>query len=335
MPRKMYVSDEMGLDNALADVAEDDVMSALIWPWLIPYLDDWGRGDANPRRIKAKIFPMFDAITTSVIAKALDGFVGAGLLHVYTVEGKPYMSVSCGADKWFEYQSHVHGSKRTQDKSRYPAPGAEVMPRPAQSRDTNTESREGESEKEELREVPRESAEAREEPRDAAQFRASPSPSLRSSPSPSPHFEEKTPPECPKKDTLAPQGAAAGANHALDADFDTFWQAYPNHQAKDPARRTFAKLRPPPELLERLLEAITEQKRGEQWQRDIVPHAATWLNSRRWTDEPPPAASTVRGSPTKPPPPSAATVVGRFGKQLRNLGTPATGQGQNTQEQIE
>ena len=146
----------------------------------------------------------------------------------------------------------------------------------------------------------------------------------------SPNPTEKTPPECPKKDTLAPQGAAARASSGLDSDFETFWQAYPLHEAKEPARKAFAKLRPPPELFQRLLAAIAEQKQGEQWRRGIVPHAATWLNQRRWTDEPPPAASTVRGSPAKPAPPSATVVAGRFGKQLRNLGTP-----QNNQEQAE
>lgn len=123
--------------------------------------------------------------------------------------------------------------------------------------------------------------------------------------------------------TPAPQGASARANNsACDNDFELFWQAYPKHQAKETARKAFSKLRAPPDLLGRILTAITEQQQGEQWQRGIIPHAATWLNGRRWADEPPPAAP-VRGPAAaryaKPSPPSAKVVAGRFAKQLEGL----------------
>ena len=42
------------------------------------------------------------------------------------------------------------------------------------------------------------------------------------------------------------------------------------------------------ELFTKILTAVDNQKKGEQWQKEngvYVPHPATWLNQRRWEDE--------------------------------------------------
>lgn len=68
--------------------------------------------------------------------------------------------------------------------------------------------------------------------------------------------------------------------------FETFWQAYPRHTAKDKAQTSWKKVNP--SLLPQILKAIAEQKQSSQWQRDggqYIPHAATWLNQKRWEDE--------------------------------------------------
>ena len=80
--------------------------------------------------------------------------------------------------------------------------------------------------------------------------------------------------------------------------FDEFWAAYPKHVAKKPARRAWDKLHADRDLLDALLTALEWQTRTEAWQRDggrYVPNPATWLNGRRWEDEPQP------GEPDKPP----------------------------------
>ena len=80
--------------------------------------------------------------------------------------------------------------------------------------------------------------------------------------------------------------------------FDEFWAAYPKHVAKKPARRAWDKLHADRDLLDALLTALEWQTRTEAWQRDggrYVPNPATWLNGRRWEDEPQP------GGPDKPP----------------------------------
>lgn len=70
--------------------------------------------------------------------------------------------------------------------------------------------------------------------------------------------------------------------------FDEFWAAYPRHVAKQDAAKAFAKLRADDALLRRILAALEVAKQSRDWLKDggqFVPHAATWLNGRRWDDE--------------------------------------------------
>ncbi|WP_233842194.1 hypothetical protein [Dyella sp. 2HG41-7] len=72
------------------------------------------------------------------------------------------------------------------------------------------------------------------------------------------------------------------------AGFDQFWTAYPRHQGKQDAVKAFAKIKPDERLLAEMLAAVRRQRLTSDWQRDggqFIPHAATWLNKRRWEDE--------------------------------------------------
>jgi hypothetical protein len=118
MARKVYVSSDMSNDERLIEIAEKDYIAALIWPWLLTGLDDWGRAEASPRRIKAHLFPMFESITLDIITKALDLLAEYGLIESYGDPKKPYMAVA--PEKWFKYQTHVRAEKRTHDGSKLP-----------------------------------------------------------------------------------------------------------------------------------------------------------------------------------------------------------------------
>ena len=75
----------------------------------------------------------------------------------------------------------------------------------------------------------------------------------------------------------------------LEQRFDRFWAAYPNKKAKPRARGSFWKLSPSEDLLGRILSAISEQSRSDQWTKDrgaFIPYPASWLNAKRWEDEP-------------------------------------------------
>ena len=69
--------------------------------------------------------------------------------------------------------------------------------------------------------------------------------------------------------------------------FDRFYQPYPRKTNKQAAVKAFNKLNSDDALLEVMLAALEQQKLSDQWQRGIIPHPATWLNGRRWTDEMP------------------------------------------------
>jgi hypothetical protein len=74
-----------------------------------------------------------------------------------------------------------------------------------------------------------------------------------------------------------------------DDNFDEFWTLYPRHEGKAAARRAWKKLGPVPPL-ELIRAALAWQRSSPRWLEDggrFMPHPATYLNGRRWEDEPP------------------------------------------------
>jgi hypothetical protein len=78
--------------------------------------------------------------------------------------------------------------------------------------------------------------------------------------------------------------------YALASMFARFWAVYPRKEAKQTALKAFTKINPDEALLATILSAVERFKNTAQWQEDggqYVPHPATFLNQRRWEDEPP------------------------------------------------
>ena len=74
--------------------------------------------------------------------------------------------------------------------------------------------------------------------------------------------------------------------------FDAFWSAYPRKTNKGFAKQIFLKLSVDQALLDKMLLAIGQQKKTEQWKNpQYIPHPSTWLNGERWEDE---VASTAK-----------------------------------------
>ncbi len=70
--------------------------------------------------------------------------------------------------------------------------------------------------------------------------------------------------------------------------FTAFWGAYPNKKAKQAAWKAWQKIKPTTELFERIMAAVDNAKKSEDWARDngrYIPYPATWLNGGRWDDE--------------------------------------------------
>ena len=67
--------------------------------------------------------------------------------------------------------------------------------------------------------------------------------------------------------------------------FDSFWKQYPNKSAKQNAIKAWNKI--PLSIYSELMLALEVQKSSENWTKQggqFVPHAATWLNGKRWED---------------------------------------------------
>lgn len=75
-----------------------------------------------------------------------------------------------------------------------------------------------------------------------------------------------------------------------EEQFTRFWAAYPKKVGKQAARKAWDKLKPDEVLIAQMLEALEWQRGTQSWQKDngqYIPHPSTWLNNRRWEDEPP------------------------------------------------
>lgn len=70
--------------------------------------------------------------------------------------------------------------------------------------------------------------------------------------------------------------------------FAEFWKIFPRKVGRQAAEKAWGKIRPDPALLSRILSAVEAQSRTQAWTKDggqFIPHAATWLNGKRWEDE--------------------------------------------------
>lgn len=72
--------------------------------------------------------------------------------------------------------------------------------------------------------------------------------------------------------------------------FDEFWSEYPRKVGKGDAEKSWLKISDPESTLLVVLSALAWQKRSDQWTKnngEFIPHPATYLNQRRWEDQPP------------------------------------------------
>lgn len=74
-----------------------------------------------------------------------------------------------------------------------------------------------------------------------------------------------------------------------DSGWLRFWDKYPHRRSKKDARKAWADISPSPELVERILAALTWQIADWENKADwyTPPYPASWLRAERWEDEPP------------------------------------------------
>jgi hypothetical protein len=90
-----------------------------------------------------------------------------------------------------------------------------------------------------------------------------------------------------------------------DEDFDRFWAEYPRKVGKKDAQKAWKKLKPSKSLVDKMINAVEEQKRSDQWNRGggrYIPNPSTWINQGRWDDELKPAKGKSAPPPDEKPP---------------------------------
>ncbi|MDI9392547.1 MAG: hypothetical protein QM449_04750 [Synergistota bacterium] len=120
MAHKRFISSSISIDEKLAAVAEEDTVSALMWPWLLFEFDDWGRAEWSPLKTKLSRFPGFQMISTEMLEKGIDLFVKHNLVHRYEKNEKVYLAIS--PTVWLKHQTYLTGSKRAGSDSVHPKP---------------------------------------------------------------------------------------------------------------------------------------------------------------------------------------------------------------------
>ena len=85
-----------------------------LWAYLITYVDDYGRGSADPEILKGFVFPRRKGVTESTIEKTLAELANMGSIHLYEVDGESYLCFP----NWGDHQ------RIQQKKSKFPEPPA-------------------------------------------------------------------------------------------------------------------------------------------------------------------------------------------------------------------
>lgn len=83
-----------------------------LWIYLITYVDDYGRGSADPELLKGFVFPRRKGISESTIEKALTDLANSGSILLYEADGESYFCFP----RWADHQ------RIQTKKSKFPAP---------------------------------------------------------------------------------------------------------------------------------------------------------------------------------------------------------------------
>lgn len=121
-----------------------------LWLYLITYVDDFGRGSADPDIIKGFVFPKRKSVTEQQIQRTLDELATAGMIILYKVDGESFLYFP----NWDKHQriqtkrSKFPSPPEDNDASRYstvshgdPLPESESNPNPNPNYNPNPESK--------------------------------------------------------------------------------------------------------------------------------------------------------------------------------------------------
>ena len=91
-----------------------------VWLYLITYVDDYGRGSADPELLKGFVFPRRKAVTEQQIKRALDNLAITGMINLYEVGGESFFCFP----NWSKHQ------RIQTKKSKFPEPDDTALRKP-------------------------------------------------------------------------------------------------------------------------------------------------------------------------------------------------------------
>lgn len=118
-----------GYINASRSLSRVSMHADLTFRALIVAADDYGRHEAEPRLLKAALYPLRDEVTPAEVRGWVDELAGDGCVRLYEVDGREYLELT----GWERHR----GRGRRADASKYPDPPGVSGP----SEDTHTDPR--------------------------------------------------------------------------------------------------------------------------------------------------------------------------------------------------
>jgi len=91
-----------------------DIFDMLLFTWMIPHVDDWGRMNGSPAKIKGVVIPMLEQKGKADVRESLERLAAAGLISWYKVGDEEIVQI----EQFEKHQQGLH--KRT--KSKFPDP---------------------------------------------------------------------------------------------------------------------------------------------------------------------------------------------------------------------
>lgn len=105
MSRKRYISTDISVSGKIEELTRRaGEYAVILWTWMTPHLDDWGRMEGEPDVVFFTVTPRFALLGRKPedAEKALHAMHELGLITWYKVNGKRYIQVN--TDEWFDLQ---------------------------------------------------------------------------------------------------------------------------------------------------------------------------------------------------------------------------------------
>lgn len=115
MAERRMIAKSISVSERVNDLP--DIFDMLLFTWMIPHVDDWGRMNGSPAKIKGVVIPMLEQKGKADVRDSLERLALARLISWYEIDGEEFVQI----EQFDKHQQGLH--KRT--KSRFPEPPKE------------------------------------------------------------------------------------------------------------------------------------------------------------------------------------------------------------------